>query len=86
MGIKLTLAFFLTERVTNGDQWKLVEIYVFDRTDMLSLQKSRRDKGHSLLPTNHAVRTEALHLGHDQYLPCFERNTVACANCYRATR
>jgi hypothetical protein len=83
---KFDSSFFLTELVANGDQWKLVEIYVFDRNDMLSLQTSRGDKGHSLLPSNHSVKTKAFHLGNDKYLPRIERNTVTCANCHRATR
>ena len=86
----------------------MVEIYIFDRNDMLSLQTSRRDKGNSLLPTNHSVKTKSFHLGNEQYLPRIatnqsvktksfhlgkeqylpriERNTVAYADCHRATR
>jgi len=65
---------------------EVLEIYVFDRNLMLSLQMSRGAKGHSLLPTNHAFKTKAFHLGNDQYLPRIERNTVAYADYHRATR
>jgi hypothetical protein len=84
-GQKFDSSCFLTELVANDDQWKVVEVYIFDRNDMLSLQTSRGDKGHSLFPTNHAVKTKAFHLGNDQYLPRIERKTVTNANCHRTT-
>jgi hypothetical protein len=34
-----------TEHLINGDQWKVIEAYVFNMTYMFSLESSQRDKG-----------------------------------------